>query len=171
MFFFIIFAVVEKWLLFILHLKEKWLYFEGTLILWQTLIHICLSVLLYSFIRVVNRNIALLYCIYYHVKRSTWNMSACWEWWETQRGRLLFYRWMEMIVNDIHAHPLHCSSAVNNKTPFHYALACSLGLGGIWLPAHPFHNLLILEGETCLIVLGVFFGGPFVQVSSQAGSR
>ena len=38
---------------------------------------------------------------------------------KTQRARLLLllllYRWMEMIVNDIHAHPLHCSSAVNNK--------------------------------------------------------
>lgn len=57
-----------------------------------------------------------------------------------------------MIVNDIHAHPLHCSSAVNNKTPFHYVLACSLGFGRIWLPAHLFHNLLSLEGETCLTV-------------------
>lgn len=56
-----------------------------------------------------------------------------------------------MIVNDIHTHPLHCSSAVNNKTPFHYTLACSLGLGGIWLPTHLPHNLLSLEDETCLI--------------------
>lgn len=71
------------------------------------------------------------------------------EWWETQRVRLLLYRWM--IVNDIHIHPVHCSSAVNNKTPFHYILACSLGLGGIWLPTHLSHNLLSLEDETCLI--------------------
>lgn len=40
---------------------------------------------------------------------------------KTQRARLLLlYRWMEMIVNDIHAHPLHCSSAVNNKKKLHF---------------------------------------------------
>lgn len=82
------------------------------------MIHICLSGLLYSFIRVVNRNMALLYCIYYHVERSTWNTSACWS------------EAPVVQMDDIHTHPLHCSSAVNNKSPFHYALACSLGLGG-----------------------------------------
>lgn len=35
--------------------------------------------LLYSFVRIVNRNSALLYCIYYHVETSAWNMSACWS--------------------------------------------------------------------------------------------
>lgn len=96
---------------------------------------------------------------------------------ESEEWGLLLYRWMEMIVNDIQAHPLHCSSAVNNKTPFHYALACSLG--GIWLPAHLFHNLLSLEGETCLIVFrGRLFeswaelgqGKPWAGVSIQIKS-
>lgn len=77
--------------------------------MWQTIIH-CV-VLLYSFIRIVNRNIALLYCIYYLVERSTGAVCVLAGVTKTQSVRLLLYRWMEMIVNDIHAHTL-CTVAL-----------------------------------------------------------